>query len=159
MQDERNPWPVNGETWLAERLLRKGALKKRGEVRDRGKTEEWVAKVIELEGLVLVLGHQSGGGPGRSPEVLGIKRCSSGKGEGRNIFMKNGTVVMVARDHKGYNTSGKWKIIHRYLPRAVGELMVYYLWLVRPTVEGWAAVDEGEAYEESWRMWPDGRKK
>jgi hypothetical protein len=29
--------------------------------------------------------------------------------------------------HKGIGASGKEKVIHRYLPRAVGELVVYYL--------------------------------
>ena len=33
-------------------------------------------------------------------------------------------VVFAMRYHKGYNVSGDVKIIHRYLPREVGELVV-----------------------------------
>lgn len=34
--------------------------------------------------------------------------------------------------HKGYNVTGSTKIIHRYLPIEVSELVVYYVWLVAP---------------------------
>ena len=34
--------------------------------------------------------------------------------------------------HKGYSVSSSVKIIHRYLPPEVSELVVYYLWLVLP---------------------------
>jgi hypothetical protein len=41
-------------------------------------------------------------------------------------------IVFVTRYHKGYNVSGDVKIIHRYVLREMGELLVYYLWLVLP---------------------------
>jgi len=41
-------------------------------------------------------------------------------------------MVYVTRYHKGIGASGKAKIIHRYLPQEVGELLFYYLWLVIP---------------------------
>jgi hypothetical protein len=41
-------------------------------------------------------------------------------------------VSTVTTYHKGYSTTGSTKIIYRYLPKEVGELLVYYLWLVRP---------------------------
>ena len=34
--------------------------------------------------------------------------------------------------HKGYSQSGQLKVVHRYLPRELGELFVRYLWLVLP---------------------------
>jgi hypothetical protein len=49
-----------------------------------------------------------------------------------NIFIKEGLIAFVAMYYKGYRSSGNIKIIHRYLPREVGELLVYYLWLVLP---------------------------
>lgn len=36
-------------------------------------------------------------------------------------------VVFVTGYHKGYEVKGDIKIIHRYLPREVGELVVQYL--------------------------------
>lgn len=41
-------------------------------------------------------------------------------------------VSTVTTYHKGYSTTGSTKIIHRYLPKEVGELLVYHLWLIRP---------------------------
>lgn len=38
----------------------------------------------------------------------------------------------MTRYYKGYAVSGDVKIIHRYLPRGVGELWVWYAWLVLP---------------------------
>ena len=34
--------------------------------------------------------------------------------------------------HKGFSSSGKVKIIHRYCPKPVSELLIYYLWLIVP---------------------------
>ncbi|KAH8586488.1 hypothetical protein B0O99DRAFT_702040 [Bisporella sp. PMI_857] len=39
-------------------------------------------------------------------------------------------VAFLTGYYKGYRSSSNIKIIHRYLPREVGELLVYYLWLV-----------------------------
>lgn len=48
------------------------------------------------------------------------------------MFIEDSMVVFVTRYHKGYQLSGDTKIIHRYLPQEVGELLVRYLWLVLP---------------------------
>jgi hypothetical protein len=37
--------------------------------------------------------------------------------------------------YKGYTYTGTTKIIHRYLPREVSELVVYYLWLILPFIQ------------------------
>jgi hypothetical protein len=38
----------------------------------------------------------------------------------------------VPKTHKNYMATGNVKIVHHWLPREVGELMMYYLWLVLP---------------------------
>jgi hypothetical protein len=43
-------------------------------------------------------------------------------------------VVFVTHYHKGFHATNDVKIIHRYVPREVGELVVWYLWLVVPLV-------------------------
>ena len=45
----------------------------------------------------------------------------------RNIFVKDGLISTITIYYKGYSVTGSTKIIHRYLPKEVGELMVYYL--------------------------------
>ena len=44
-------------------------------------------------------------------------------------------VVFVGRYHKGFHASNDIKIIHRCVPREVGELVVLFLWLVVPFME------------------------
>lgn len=44
-------------------------------------------------------------------------------------------VTLVSAYHKGFYASNDVKIIHRYVPREVGELIVWYLWLVLPFVQ------------------------
>jgi sulfur relay (sulfurtransferase) DsrC/TusE family protein len=41
------------------------------------------------------------------------------------VFIEDGMVVFVTQYYKGYNVSSNVKIIHRYLPREVGELVVW----------------------------------
>jgi hypothetical protein len=41
-------------------------------------------------------------------------------------------VSIVTTYHKGYSTTRNTKIIYRYLLKEVGELLIYYLWLVQP---------------------------
>jgi hypothetical protein len=50
----------------------------------------------------------------------------------RNVFIEGGIVSTVTTYYKGYSTTGNTKIIYRYLPKEVGELLIYYLWLIQP---------------------------
>jgi hypothetical protein len=45
----------------------------------------------------------------------------------RNVFIEGGIVSIVTTYHKGYSTTRNTKIIYRYLPKEVGELLIYYL--------------------------------
>jgi hypothetical protein len=53
----------------------------------------------------------------------------------RNVSVEDGLVAIVTSYHKGYTCTGTTKIIHRYLPREISELVVYYLWLILPFVQ------------------------
>jgi hypothetical protein len=81
---------------------------------------------------LLLLVHVTGGQPARGTETLSLRHVNTTNGHHRNVFVENGMVSTVTTYHKGYNASGNTKIIHRYLPREVGELLIYYLWLVQP---------------------------
>ena len=77
-----------------------------------------------------MLTHMAGGQLARGPEIMSIRHSNTVKGGHRNIFIEDGMVVFVTRYYKGYSVSGDVKIIYWYLPREVGELLVYYMWLV-----------------------------
>lgn len=50
----------------------------------------------------------------------------------RDIFIEDSLIAFVTTYHRGYRSRGDIKIIDQYLPREVGELLVYYLWLFLP---------------------------
>lgn len=67
-------------------------------------------------------------------------------------------LCFVTSYHKNYSTSSTTRIIHRYLPPEIGELLLYYLWLVTPFLDAlhilskdlaWQAPDIGSY------LWPD----
>lgn len=79
--------------------------------------------------------------------MLSIRHSNTWKGGHRNVFIEDGLVVFVTKYHKGYALSGDVKVIHRYLPRELGALVVFYLWLVRPFERRLQAVVGGQ-YKE-----------
>src|SRR6186713_1535079 len=166
IKDERNRLEVNGEEWLIDRIGKNIGLRKKFIKRgpnfnwDRGRIEEYMAQVTAFRERILILTHICGGQPSRGPEILSIRHSNTVKGLHRNIFIENGLMVFVSRYHKGYNISGDVKIIHRYLPREIGELLVYYLWLVLPLVQQWEVKiwNKKEMSSHVWPKDPDGTK-
>jgi hypothetical protein len=125
--------PTDGERWLFEQVGRDARVRgrfikpgSRSEV-DREAVEQYIDRVIEFRKKLAVLMHIAGGQPAQGPKILSVRHSNTIKGGHRNIFIKDRMVVFVTRYHKGYNVSGDVKIIHRYLPREVGELVVWYL--------------------------------
>lgn len=90
------------------------------------------AKVDAFLERLLLLVHLSAGQPARGTELLSLRHVNTATGHHQNIFIESGMVSTVTTYHKGYSITGSTKNIHRYLPKEVGELLVYYLWLVQP---------------------------
>ena len=86
--------------------------------------KRYLAQVVAFQEKMLMLMHLTGGQLARAPEILSIRHSNTAKGEHRNVFVEEGQVVFVTRYHKGYTISRDVKIIYRYLPREVGELVV-----------------------------------
>ncbi|RYO95418.1 hypothetical protein DL764_007702 [Monosporascus ibericus] len=127
------------ERWLLDRVLdnewlRKDFLNVPGRPQWRHHAvRQYLLAVEEYLGRLLLLVHMTGGQPARGTELLTIQYCNPLHGQGqRNIFLENGLVSFVTYYHKGYSVTGSTKIIHRYLPIEVSELLVYYIWLVVP---------------------------
>ena len=94
--------------------------------------QEYQQKVEQFQEKLLFIMHMVGGQPARATELLGIRYANTKQGGLRNIFIDRGMVAFVTTYHKNYRQTGKMKIIHRYLPKEVGELLLRYLWLVLP---------------------------
>ena len=141
LDDERSRFEVDGKWWLYQRMFTEQRVRERfiDEASDEERpricpeiADQYQRSIDRFRELLLVLFHLCGGQPARAPELLGLRWKNTGQGGTRNIFIENGLVAFVTGYHKGYRSSGNIKIIHRYLPREVAELLVYYLWLVLP---------------------------
>ena len=166
IRDQRSRLPVEGTNWLHERIGKRADLRRRF-VRaeaasgvDKGRLGDWLRQVAAFRGKLLVLMHMTGGQPARGPEILSVRHRNTVQGGHRNLFIEDGMVVFVTRYHKGFEVKGDVKIIHRYLPREVGELVVWYLWLVLPFVQRMQAMlwEQGTVSDHLWPADADGRK-
>ncbi|KAF4442502.1 hypothetical protein F53441_11725 [Fusarium austroafricanum] len=84
-----------------------------------------------LEYLLFII-HLSGGQAARSLELLTLQHRNTANGRIRNILYDRRLIMLVAGYHKGFSKTERLKIIHRFLPREVSALVIYYLWLVLP---------------------------
>lgn len=169
-QDKRNTFGgVDGKGWLARRVVQEKKLREAFvdvQATDPsvpgGLGVAWKAKAVRryekamrvFREHLLVLVHMTGGLPARGTEVVTVQYMNSPNGESRGIFIKDRLMVYVTIYYKGISASAKAKIIHRYLPREVGELLFYYLWLVIPfwrKLEG--AFGKGRVKEASPFIW------
>lgn len=178
LQDHRTraALPTTGEQWLMDRVVATDWLRAEWVgVRPHDHQVMWHTTVVDaylgqvdqfLERLLLLM-HLTAGQPARATELLGIRHSNTVCGQHRNLFIEHGVVSLVTAYHKGYSMTGSTKIIHRYLPAEVSELVVYYLWLILPfaravqalTKRGWTNMPMSELGVRrsraliGWRKW------
>lgn len=161
---------VDGADWLHDRVFTESYLRQQFILADpaadhghsgihwrSARIKKYFDAVCQFKKDLLVLFQMAGGGPGRGTEILTVRHRNDSTGEGRGIFMDGGLVDVVVGYHKGYGFSAKSKIIHRFLPREVSELVVYYLWLVQPFVEILQMYRDGQKEFGVWLWEPRGR--
>jgi superfamily II DNA helicase RecQ len=171
MEDPRNKNATSvGEPkqWLGQRLQDEKTIQ--SQFIDVEATRAALARgggVVWIEGRVQAYGqamkgarqelaplvHMTGGGPPRGSELVTVKYKNSANGDSRGIGIEDGAVVVTTKYHKNIGQTGKGKVIHRYLPREVGELVVYYLWFASPFWHQINGAVRGEAEEVSAYMW------
>jgi superfamily II DNA helicase RecQ len=136
------------QTWLLYRVVEEPALRDRF-VRGMDATQQpprtlwhdaavaaYMKGVRRFKETLFALVHLTAGGPARGTEITSIQYENSAEGVGhRGVFVEGGLVSFVTTYHKGYDFTKKVKAIHRYVPREVGELVVYFLGLGRPFVD------------------------
>ena len=154
-----------GKRWMLDRVLEADTLRAEFiELRKKDSKVLWkvtaakkyISKIESFLERLLLLVHITAGQPARGTEILSLRHCNTVNGHHRSIFIEDGLVSTVTAYHKGYNIIGSTKIIHRYLPREVSELVVYYLWLILPF---WRSLDllvwENKASRSPF-LWPKG---
>ena len=138
LRDSRTPWPVVGRRWLIDRVRDDPQLQHefiRTHHFHPPKVRRYFDRVARFKEKLAVLVHVVAGQPGRIPELLSLQHVNTDRNRRRNIYIEDGMVTLVSAYHKGFYASNDIRIIHRYLPREVGALVVYYLWLVLPFVQ------------------------
>ena len=140
LQEERTPWPVEGSRWMVDRVreehpLQQWFMQAKTNRFSIDAIQRFFGFVNDFREKLAICVHITAGQPPRGPELLSIRHHNSAAGGHRNVFIEDGLVAFVTRYHKGFYASGDAKVIHRYVPREVGELVVWYLWLVLPFVE------------------------
>lgn len=104
------------------------------------RVREYAEAMKSFRAQLLVLRHMSGGQPARGTELVTVQYKNGADGDVRGLFVEDGLAVFVTMYSKTMGMSAKAKVIHRYLPREVGELAVYYVWLAIPF---WRSVVQG----------------
>jgi hypothetical protein len=93
------------------------------------------------------------GSPARGTEIITTRYRNSGSGQ-RGIFVENGLMMFMTGYHKGFGLSARMKVIHRYMPTEVNELLFYYMWLVQWFWEEMLEIDKVEMKNSTYLWTP-----
>lgn len=124
----------NGLTWMLTRAREsEGGMKlQTSEGKWRGRQiRHYLVQVDCFLELLLGCVHVTSGQPGRGPEITTI-RHRNGVLQDRNVFVADGAVMTVVRYHKSQSQWDKPKVIPRFLPPQLGQVMAVYLAYVQP---------------------------
>lgn len=86
---------------------------------------QYEATADEFLQRLLLLVHMSSGQPLRESELFSVTWRNTQRQ--RNVYLKHGLVMLHTTYHKGQQQTGKFKDNIRFLPAAVGDLLVDYL--------------------------------
>jgi hypothetical protein len=163
LQDDRNNAILPCQRrWLLGRVLRIDKLREeftypnhlKKLVWDKQAVRKYYKRVDMFLERPLLLIHIVSGQPARGTEIIGLQHTNSTFH--RNVFIEDGLVALVTSYHKGYTCTGSTKIIHRYLPKELSELVVYYLWIIHPFLRELDLLIPGSKPLGSSFLWPDG---
>jgi superfamily II DNA helicase RecQ len=125
---------AGGLQWMLERMTRSSEGRKMradgGGWRAR-LVRKFVRRIDRFLELLLFTVHMTAGQPARGTEITTL-RHRNGFLQDRNIFVMDGQVVMVTRYHKSQSQWDKPKVVPRFLPWRVGQLVAVYLAYLQP---------------------------
>jgi hypothetical protein len=116
--------------WLSDELI---SLAKCGWIKWQRKSKgKYLQDVNSFLKRLLLLVHETSRQPARRIEFLNLRHTNKSNSHHHSIFMEKDLLGIVALHHINHNVTGTWKMIHRYLPKEVCKLLIYYIWLVLP---------------------------
>src|SRR5439155_12527113 len=142
--------------WMIKRMGKSSEgkrMRRNGDWKSR-LIKRYLRKIDRFREVLLFCTHVSAKQPVRGTEILGA-RHQNGFLQDRNIYITDGRVVMITRYHKSQSQFDMPKVISRFLPWRVGQLMVVYLGYVRPFVEHLTVQVHGSGFSD--HVWADSR--
>ncbi|KAK3617521.1 hypothetical protein LTR22_026710 [Elasticomyces elasticus] len=109
--------------------------------------QKYLRQVDRFRELLLLCVHVTGGQPARGSEITTI-RFRIGFLQDRNVFVIQGQMVVVTRYHKSQSQLDKPKVIPRFLPGRVGQLLAIYLTYVQPLQQYLGEEVRGSGYSD-----------
>jgi superfamily II DNA or RNA helicase len=107
----------------------------------------YLRKVDRFRELLLLCMHLTGGQPARGTEMTTL-RFKNGYLQDRNIFVMHGQMVFVTRYHKSQSQMDKPKVIPRFLPWRVGQVLAVYLAYLQPVQEYLSVQVKGDGWSD-----------
>jgi superfamily II DNA helicase RecQ len=106
--------------------------------------------------VLLCLIHVCGGQPARGTEIIILQHTNSSSSSicSRSIYIDRGLVCIFTRYHKNVLKMNHTKDIFRFLPPRIGNLLVYYLWLVLPFYQNVVGSCEQKQFKSTY-LWTD----
>lgn len=138
--DERRNGLQPHARWLYHRVFDVDAVRERfihqveGSNRITWRSRAIAAYLREVESFLehlLLLMHLTAGLPARAPELLSIRHCNDGSR--RNVMIHDGRIMILTGYHKMQYATGS-RLVARFLPEPVGDLLLSYLAMVLPLV-------------------------
>lgn len=99
--------------------------------------------------VLLPLVHVTAGQPARGTEITVLQHTNSRTGS-RNIYIDRSMVCIYTRYNKNNMLTNRQKPIFRFLPFPVGQMLVYYLWLVLPFYQTTVGNLDSKCYNSSF---------
>ncbi len=116
---------------------------------------EWVMRQVraylravdQFREILLLCVHLTGGQPARGTEISTV-RFRNGYAQDRNVFVIHEQIVVVTRYHKSQSQLDKPKVIPRFLPWRVGQLLAVYLVYVQSFQEYLSVQVKGSGWSD-----------
>jgi len=140
---------TQGLDWMLERMLSQPPaerLRTQGHWRARC-IRRYLRHVDDFLRLLLFCVHTTYGQPARGTEITSI-RFQNGCLQDRNVFIIDGQVVVVTRYHKSQSQFDRPKVVPRFLPWRVGQLVVIYLAYVQRLREHLLVQVQGQGWSD-----------
>lgn len=125
-----------GLDWMLKQMLSnsKGRKLRQDTTWQLQKVKQYLKTAEKFRELLLFLVHITGGQPARGPEITSL-RFKNGFLQDRNIFVMSGQMSTVTRYNKSQSQWDEAKVIPRFLPWKVGQLLVMYIAYIQPFME------------------------